>query len=262
MSPRALVDELRAAARSLGSCEAVSITAYFEVRPSQKLDRIRGHLAAAGVTLVDCPHNGSKEVTPPDGNIEVWSNHLQRFCLQVADHAIVWDLAITKANAVVVVSNDRGYSRPLARLRLRGLRVGVAGWPTHPFAWPADRIWQLVNGKLLEVHNSEPLRTDAPAAAALSTSTIEPSLELYMPLVRVLALQPTGQAVPIEDAMRALGMKNFRSTYGLSFKQYIVRAQALDLIRLRESSLGRLLEPGADFEKVCCSSILTSHSES
>ena len=88
---------------------------------------VRSQLSSAGLELVDCPHNGMKEVVDKSiigmHEISPLKIHLTNADLSV--DALLYALDNPAHGSFILISGDRGYAQMLSKLALRGYHVVV-----------------------------------------------------------------------------------------------------------------------------------------
>ncbi|KAF8894338.1 NYN domain-containing protein, partial [Gymnopilus junonius] len=101
-----IVDNIRSIARPYGSVK--SFKAYLEISDqAQRSMALRSELQSSGVSLVDCPHNGRKDVADKMIIVDMFA------------HAIDTPAPST----VVLITGDRDFAYAVSTLRLRRYRV-------------------------------------------------------------------------------------------------------------------------------------------
>jgi len=104
-----VVDNIRRVAHEFGVVTVFK--AYLELgqRGSSKTKTLRSQLHSSGVSLIDCPHNGSKEVAD------------KMLLVDMMAHAIDHPAPGT----IMLISGDRDFVYAVSTLRLRRYRVIV-----------------------------------------------------------------------------------------------------------------------------------------
>ncbi|KZT33027.1 hypothetical protein SISSUDRAFT_1066481 [Sistotremastrum suecicum HHB10207 ss-3] len=101
-----VVARLRDATEAFGPISVLK--AYSELSVTPRVTMLRSELQSSGVTLVDCPHNGGKEV---------------------ADNMLIVDMLIHALEnptcTIILISGDRDFVYPISVLRLRRHKVVV-----------------------------------------------------------------------------------------------------------------------------------------
>jgi hypothetical protein len=94
---------------ALGYGQVVAFRAYLEIpkNSSRKCVWIRSQLQTSGVSLIDCPHNGGKDVAD-----KMMITDLLAFAIDTPPPA-----------TVVLISGDRDFSYPISTMRSRGYTV-------------------------------------------------------------------------------------------------------------------------------------------
>ncbi|KAF8894334.1 NYN domain-containing protein [Gymnopilus junonius] len=102
-----VVDKICSLAREYGSIK--SFKAYLEISDQvQKSLTLRSELQSSGVTLIDCPHNGRKDVAD------------KMIMVDMLAHAMDTPAHLT---TMILITGDRDFAYPMSILKLRNYRV-------------------------------------------------------------------------------------------------------------------------------------------
>ena len=238
-----VLQAIKDCAFELGSTIA-NFWAYLEIQPSERQHRLRVALSRAGVTIIECPHNGAKEVV---------------------DHAIIWDLAQVQSQAVLLVSGDKDFTRALNQLKLRGSITGVIGFGLHPPSLPADRVWHFPKGVPLansEILSGRPsgtpgsdvlVKSEAHKSPTSKTGddVISTDVSEYYPLFCLLNSHGATDAIPWQTLVFWMNGENCRLLHGYLFREWIRRGRDMGVLRLIDKGARRRVMRGIDHEMVC-----------